>query len=81
MQNPEERIESLHCVYEAIFTLSLMPFLFIAMNQVADNIFYAYLLTAFLSIWFFAFCLFANKHFFRPISKQIITYLDKFFKQ
>lgn len=81
MQHREEKIENLNCVYEVIFTLTLMPFLFIAMKQVSDNIFYAYLLTAFLSIWFFAFCLFINKHFFGPIAKQIITFLDKFFKQ
>jgi len=81
MQNRGQRIESLECVYEAIFTLTLMPFVFVAMNQVFEGALMGYLSTAFLSLCIFGLCLLANKHLFRPLCKKFITHLDKYFEQ
>lgn len=81
MQSREDKIEKLECVYEAIFTISLIPFMFVAMNQVFESAIMGYLSTAFLSLCIFSLCLFANKHLFRPLHKRFITHLDKFFEQ
>jgi hypothetical protein len=70
--NREKRIENLEFIYEVLFVLILMPFIFAAMTQVFDDFFFAYLCTAFISMWLFGLSWFLNKNVFRPLIHKII---------
>ncbi len=67
MYNRKKRIENLEFVYEALFVLVLMPFIFIAMTQVFEDILFAYFTSALISILLFCLSLFLNNNVFRPL--------------